>query len=375
MDSSLPGWDTALFVSKVNQYYFTGTMQNALLVITRERKIYYFVRKSFERAQAESPLSGIFPMRSYRDAAAVIGSALGNTYVEADVIPLAYITRLEKNFEITQLGALDNIIKYQRAVKSPYELFYMQESGKRGAKIVTEIAPALLKEGMSEADYHSALFTQMVKHGHTGVTRFNAFQIELFMAQTTFGNSSLNPLDFDGPSGGLGGAFAPGTPSLEKILKKGDLVLTDISLCYNGYNSDTTQICSFGAKPAPDILRLQQECADIRDRVADSLRPGEIPSKIYTKVLDNLTPDIRKNFMGYGARRSAFVGHGIGLTVDEYPVIAKGFDIPLEENMTFAVEPKVGIEGAGLIGVEDVYVVTPHGGRCLTAGNSEIIVI
>ena len=35
--------------------------------------------------------------------------------------------------------------------------------------------------------------------------------------------------------------------------------------------------------------------------------------------------------MGFGGRRVQFLGHGIGLEVDEMPVIASGFDEPLEE--------------------------------------------
>jgi Xaa-Pro aminopeptidase len=89
--------------------------------------------------------------------------------------------------------------------------------------------------------------------------------------------------------------------------------------------------------------------------------------------MSELSDDFKRDFMGFGARRVRFLGHGIGLHVDEPPVIAEGFDEPLEENMTFAVEPKKGIKDVGLVGVEDTYAVTADGGRCLTGGGRDII--
>jgi Xaa-Pro aminopeptidase len=70
-----------------------------------------------------------------------------------------------------------------------------------------------------------------------------------------------------------------------------------------------------------------------------------------------------------------FLGHGVGLFVDEVPVIANGFDKPLEKNTVIALEPKKGIEGVGVVGVEDTYVVEEQGGRCITGGGRDIIVV
>jgi Xaa-Pro aminopeptidase len=69
MNSYDPDWEAAYFVGRVNQYYFTGTMQDGLLVIKRNGERELFVRRSYERARLESPIPDIFPMKSYRDAA------------------------------------------------------------------------------------------------------------------------------------------------------------------------------------------------------------------------------------------------------------------------------------------------------------------
>ena len=79
--------------------------------------------------------------------------------------------------------------------------------------------------------------------------------------------------------------------------------------------------------------------------------------------------------MGFGGRTVKFLGHGIGLQVDETPVLAEGFDDPIEEGMALAVEPKKGVAGIGLLGVEDTYIVGKTETRPVTGGGRDIIVV
>jgi Xaa-Pro aminopeptidase len=79
--------------------------------------------------------------------------------------------------------------------------------------------------------------------------------------------------------------------------------------------------------------------------------------------------------MGFGQRRVKFLGHGIGLQIDEPPVIAEGFDDPLQEGMVLAVEPKKGIPGVGMVGIENTFLVTPQGGHCLTGDSRGLIAV
>jgi Xaa-Pro aminopeptidase len=103
------------------------------------------------------------------------------------------------------------------------------------------------------------------------------------------------------------------------------------------------------------------------------LTPGAIPSRIYETVLKSLDADFLHNFMGFGNGRAKFLGHGIGLLIDEPPALAQGFDEPLREGMALAIEPKKGIEGVGMVGIENTFLVTPHGGRSLTGCSPGLI--
>lgn len=371
-----PDWDTAIILGKVNQYYFTGTMQDGMLVIKKDGNASYFVRRSYERAMEESPLTSIYPMNSYRDAVEVLGAACGNTYMETELVTIGIVARLRKHFEFGEIHAIDQVVQSVRAVKTPYELEWMKRSGKAHEEFLENIVPSLLREGINEANFTAELYENMVKCGHHGVSRFSMFQTEMVVGQVGFGESSLYPTSFDGPGGARG--ICPAVPLLgsrERKLQRGDLVFVDIGFGMNGYHSDKTQVYQFGGKPTADTIKAHKGCMDVQSRTSELLKTGAIPSEIYKTVLGELSDEFKQNFMGFGDRQVFFLGHGIGLHVNEMPVIAEGFREPLLNNMTIAIEPKKGVASIGMVGVEDTYIVTPEGGQCITGGGKDIIVL
>lgn len=375
MTQAHPDWNTALFVGKVNQYYFTGTMQDAVLLIFRGGEYAYYVRKSFERAGEESPLT-VRPMNSYRDIANDGYATLGRTFIEADSIPYGMVERMRNYLQMDCACALDAVIGEVRSDKSPYELYWIGNSGRLHDRLLTEVVPGLLREGMSETELAGEVFLEMLRLGHQGLARFNQYQTEIVAGQLGFGVSSLYPTSFDGPGGALGiCAAAPVAGSPDRKLKKGDLVFVDIGFGVNGYHSDKTQVYHFGGSPAPETLAAHRMCMDVQSRAADMLKPGAIPSEIYRSALSALTANQLRNFMGYGNRAVKFLGHGVGLHIDELPVIALGFNAPLRENMVISLEPKKGVPGVGMVGVEETFLVTPDGGKCLTGGSRPIMII
>tara|TARA_B100000686_G_scaffold344046_1_gene425963 strand:- start:711 stop:1067 length:357 start_codon:yes stop_codon:yes gene_type:complete len=75
-----------------------------------------------------------------------------------------------------------------------------------------------------------------------------------------------------------------------------------------------------------------------------------------------------ENLMGISPEQASFLGHSVGLELDETPVVADGFDRPLELGGTMAIEPKV-IHEEGAIGIEDTWSRTAEGMECLTSGD------
>lgn len=371
-----PAFDTAIIVSKVNLYYFTGTMQDGVLVLRKDGMTAFFVHKSFDRARMESPLDAVFKMTSYRDMLAYLPQNLGSTYMETEVIPLAMLERFRKHFLIEEIHPIDRIIMGIRAVKTPFELELISESGRQHQIALETIVPGLLREGMSETDFSAELYSSMIRLGHHGVSRFSMFQTEMIVGQVGFGETSIYPTSFDGPGGMQG--MCPAVPLIgrrDRYLRKGDIVFADIGYGVYGYHSDKTQVYSFGAEPAPDTAEIHNACRGVLEKASAMLLPGSLPSEIYHRSMQDLPPCLSKNFMGYGNEGVRFLGHGVGLQIDEHPVIAKGHFGQLQENMVIALEPKCGIKGIGTVGTEETFAVKKDGPVCLTGGAREIMVV
>ncbi len=364
MDQSCPGWEIAAVFSKVNVYYFTGTMQEGVLFIPRCDEAVFWVRRSYERATEESLFPLIKPMESYRDAAVTMKNLPDTLYLEKEIVPIGMLQRFQKYFPFTVIESADVQIAKARSIKSKYELALMEQAGKIHQRVTEELIPGMLREGMSELEFFSDLYSIMIHEGHQGVTRFGMFDTEATLGQIAFGESSIYPTSFNGPGGNYG--LSPAVPihgSRNHKLRKGDLVFVDTGCGVEGYHTDKTITYMFGRSLPDEVIQIHLQCVELQNRVAAMLKPGAIPSVIYNEIISGLSPEFLENFMGFGTRKVKFLGHGIGLTIDEWPVIANGFDEPIQDGMVFAIEPKKGIPHIGMVGIENTFIVTPQGGK------------
>lgn len=374
MDKTNPEWEMSIIFSKINLYYFTGTMQDGMLVIPRGDDAVLFIRRSFERAEDESLFPILRPMNSFRDAAGYLKDIPAEVFLETEIIPFAMYQRLQKYFPFSSVKPAEPQIAAVRAIKSPYELAFMKQSGEVHRRILEERLPGLLRVGMSEAELAGVIFPMMLEEGHHGVARFGMFDTELGIGQIAFGESSIYPTSFNGPGGNYGmSAAVPLIGSRERKLAKGDLVFVDLGCGVNGYHTDKTMTYMFGVALPDKAIDMHKKCVRIQFEIASMLKPGAIPSQIYKTVINSLDKEFLTNFMGFGSRRVKFLGHGIGLLISETPVIAEGFDEPLQEGMVFAIEPKKGIENIGMVGIENTFLVTHDGGECITGDSPGLI--
>ena len=376
MDAGQPEWELAAVFGRINLYYLTGTVQDSVLVVPRDGEAVLWVRRSYERACAESAFPDIRRMDSYRTAAATGTRVASTLHIEAEVVPWGVLERFRKHFPAREIRGLDAQLARLRSVKSAYELGLMEASGRIHRRVLEDDVPGMLAEGMSEAALATAVYSRMVELGHQGIVRFSAFNVEVEVGQIAFGEGSIRPSPFNGPAGCDG--YCPAAPVLgspDRRLSAGAPVFVDVGCGVDGYQTDKTMLYMFRGEIPDEVVGVHHECVRIQELVASLLRPGAIPSEIYKSVVGGLDARFQENFMGFGSHRAGFLGHGIGLAIDETPVIAPGFDEPLEEGMVFAVEPKKGIAGFGMVGTENTYVVTPAGGRSLTGEATGPIVV
>jgi Xaa-Pro aminopeptidase len=317
-------------------------------------------------------------MQSYRDAAGAMSASPKRPVIhfETELVSLAQAQRFRKHFPSAEVASLDATVARVRAVKRPYELAIMERCGEIHRRILEEAVPQLLREGINEADFACELYALMVREGHQGIVRFGMLNVDVAVAQLGFGENSIYPTSFDGPGGCKG--ICPAAPVLgsrERRLRRGDLVFVDIGCGLEGYQTDKTMTYMFGRALPDEVIAVHRRCVAIQDQLASRLKPDAIPSEIHATVMGGLDAEFLRNFMGFGNRRANFLGHGVGLQIDEPPVLAAGFDEPLVAGMTLALEPKKGIAGVGMVGIENTFVVTPDGGRSLTGQHPGLMLV
>lgn len=372
MDAAHPGWEMAAVNHKVAMYYFTGTIQEGVLLI-RPQDAVFWVRRSFERACNESHFSDIRPMHSFREAAAFYGSAPKVMYVETKKATLDWERMLHKYFAFEELGSFDSVLQDLRMVKSEYELKQMEQSGAIHEIVLDIVAPKLIRGGISEAQLAIALYSEMVQRGSHGTARFNQALGEEAVGIASFGKSGLVRTGFDGPGGTDGTCIAvQSIGNAFRKLQPGRLVYLDIPCGFDGYHTDKTVVYYYGDlakdEQSKQLMEAQQRCLELEQEVVRLMVPGEPIENLYLRTMDKFDNIYGDAFMNGGK----FLGHSIGLVMDEAPAIAKGFKQPLQPGMTFAVEPKIALPGLGMVGTENTYVVTENGTRSLT-GSSHLL--
>ncbi len=371
------GLDAAVIVQHADLAYFSGTNQQAHLVVPARGDPVLLVRRVLERAQRESAIGRIAPLRSLgslADELAAAGVEAGaKVGFELDVLPARAYLGYARRLPGLELADCSEVVRAVRAVKSPWDLGRMAaacEQVRRGAEAV----PALIGAGVSEADVQLEVERVMRKAGHQGQLRFRGFNQEMHYGQILGGPSGAVPGYSDSPLCGPGPNAAIGKGPDGHVLAPGDTVIADLVGGHEGWLSDQTRTFAVGTPPA-DMVAAYDTAVAILRAVEERLRPGALPSALYD-LAEGLAvaAGLGEHFMGAGAERVRFLGHGVGMEIDELPILAPGFDEPLVEGNVVAIEPKFVFPGRGAVGIENMYALTAYGHETMTTAPEELIV-
>lgn len=367
--------------SRVAAYYLTGTMAPGVCWMPIEGDPVLMLRKGLERARLESPLDSIIAFRSYSDLEGLAREAgrplPGVIATEMAGLSWSLGQTLAAKLSGARLVPGDSILAMAQSLKTPWELAKLRLAGERHALCLMEIVPARIRPGMTEREISHIVWEAFFSQGHNGIMRMGAFGEEIFLGHVSAGDSGNYPSYFNGPLG-LRGEHPAATVMgyAGKVWKKGEPLALDVGFCLEGYHTDKTQLLWAGPRGSiPEQARRGQDfCIGVQEWIAERMKPGALPSELYAHCMRWAEAEgLAEGFMGLGDNKVRFIGHGIGLTIDAWPVIAKGFDAPLEEGMVMALEPKHGIPGLGMVGVENTFEVMPQGGRCLTGAPYDFI--
>jgi Xaa-Pro aminopeptidase len=366
--------DALIVLHNVGIYYLSGTTQVGVLWFPREGEPVLAVRKSYERAKAESPLKNVMPFRSYSELPSLVpnpGKTLG---FELDVVPVSTYEQVVKHFRNSTPVDGSLALRKARGVKTAYEIDCIRQAAQQLDRAFLDI-PSQLREGMAEIDLGARIEFVMRSAGHQGLTRVRRFNMEMHYGAASFGDTAAYPHSFDGPVGVRGLYTAVPAMGGRKQLKRGEPVIVDIVGGFAGYIADGTRVYSLGPLPQ-ELTDAHAYILDLNAWIEGQLRPGAVPGDIYTRILERVDKSpYASKFMGAGENQVKFVAHSVGLELDELPVIAPKYDIPFEANTVMAVEPKIFFPGVGGVGTENTYVIRDGAPERLTTCAQGIYVV
>jgi Xaa-Pro aminopeptidase len=367
------GLSGALLLNAVDELYLAGTRQNGALFVPVAGAPVLLVRKSLARARAESAVEDVRPFPPSRELAAALRPS-GRIGVALDATPAATVEWWRRQLAGAELVDAGAILRDQRSVKSEAEIATMREGARWFCGVFAEI-PSFLRPGMREVDASAEIEYRMRRAGNEGVPRLRAYNAELFVGLAVAGDGATAPGYFDGPvvGAGLSAAYPQGASA--RTIRAGEPVLFDFTAVHGGYVVDMTRIAVCGALD-PALVRAFDVARAIQDELARRLRPGVVCADLWehAKAMAEQAR-LADFFMGPPGDQARFVGHGVGLELDELPVLAPGFTATLRAGQTVALEPKFVFPGSGAVGIENTFVVRDDGGEKLTAALADDLLV
>lgn len=359
--------DAILLSDNANIYYLTGRVFAGYAYIPLKGEPIYFVRRPVELDG-----DGVVYIRKPEEITESIGMTPPATIgLEMDVLPYSTVTRLLKVFPEAEGVNASPMMRAVRAVKTPVALQMLRESGAKQTRVYMRI-PGLFHEGMSDYELQTAIEYLSRQQGCLGQFRISGDSMELYMGNILAGENADAPSPYDFAMGGAG--MDPSLPvgADGTLIAHGTTVMVDVNGNYNGYMTDMTRVFSLGS--IDPLAGKAHKCSiDIHRALCDMMRPGTPAKALWEKAEEIVNQaDLKPYYMGH-RQHAGFIGHGVGIEINELPVIAPRSRDVIQEHNVIALEPKFVIPHVGAVGIENTYIVHADHVECITTAPEEII--
>lgn len=371
--------DAVIIVQNADLFYFTGTVQSGNLYVPASGQPLFMVRKEAGRARMECGLKEVIPFASMKEIPGILAHygypVPRRIGMEFDVVPVSFFERYKAIYPEATFSDATPLIRKVRMIKSHYEIHLMKDAADQ-ADLVYRRAREIIRVGMTDLELAAELEFTARKAGHQGLIRMRSFNSELFYAQIVSGADSAVPAYCDTPLGGLGLNPSFGQGAGLKKIEAHEPVIVDFGACVDGYLSDQTRIFSVGAV-SDRMKKAYDDMLAIQTLMVETIAVGLSWGELYDICLQRAVAlGYGDNFMGAPGAQVAFIGHGLGVEIDEFPFIARGFHkMTFEVGMAFAFEPKVVFPGEGAIGIENTFYLSNEGVKKLTYSSDELVIL
>ncbi len=362
--------DGAFISTNVNLLYCLGNIVMGYVYLPQEGEPLIFVRRP-------SGLEGekVYYIRKVEQISEIfsdLGLSLPDSILlEGDEISYAEWVRYQAVFQCDTCFNGTHLLRQVRSIKTDYEVDELIESARLQSIAYKEI-PLLYRAGMTDHELTVEVERLFRLRGNLGIFRIFGSTMEAFMGSVLVGDNAATPSPYDFALGGKGMHHSLPFGHSGVLLENGKSIMIDINGNFNGYIADQTRTFSVG-ELTEEAYFAHNVSIEIQHALADMAKPGVMCEELYHKSLQLVKKhNLEDCYMGI-EQQAKFVGHGVGLVINELPVLCDRNKEVLEINMTIALEPKFIIKGVGGVGTENTFVVRENGLEKITFAPEEII--
>lgn len=375
------GFESALIMQPRDLFYYAGTAQPANLWVPALGEPILFTRRAHAMARDATWIRRTGVANSYADlrrSLAEMGmlpqpeAVLG---VELDVVPAVLVNSLTRHLGDVKLTNVSPLTLRQRFVKDSREIATIREAVEAW-KAGHEQVLAHLAPGRAEYEIAAAMEYGARQAGGDGVVWFRRW--DGCLPGGGIVSSGPNAWVVSGHAMTVTGVgMSQGLPwgASDRVLEPGDLVVVDYGVAKGAYHADMARTYCVG-KPSAKQKALWDRLIELHFAVIDRIRPGVTGEELYrtgASLADKM--GMTEFFMGVGADRGAYIGHSIGLEIDDWPVLGEGSLDPLLPGAVVTIEPKFMVPGIGAVMVEDDILVTEQGHEMVSTVGHELFYV
>ncbi|MDR0331975.1 MAG: Xaa-Pro peptidase family protein [Dysgonamonadaceae bacterium] len=362
--------DACIITTAVNQFYLFGFIFDGYAYILPNDEPILFVKRP------ENIENAIYIRKPEQIPDFLCNNGLSlpkKVLIEADRITLNNALRLQNALENPQLLNVSGIMREIRSVKSEYELSEMRKCAAIQTDVYRQI-PSLYQKGMTDVLFQTEVERVMRQHGSIGIFRAFGDNMDIFMGSVLAGDNAQAASAYDFAMGGKG--VSPYLPigASDVKLEDGMTIMFDMAGNFLPYMSDMTRTFAIG-KVDKKAYDAHQVSIEMNEWVSENVKPGTHCADIYYYSLETAKKYNLENYFMGTTQQAKFVGHGLGLEINEPPVFTPRSKEILRPNIAFAYEPKFVLPGIGAVGIENTFIINENGVEKITLCEEEMIVL
>lgn len=348
------GWDAAFITTPDNVFYFSGFKSEpherllGVMVFKDAEPFLICPKMEMPDAVAAGWAFDVVGHEDTENAWDVVAKnvearnvAFDTLAIEKSHLTVERLEAIQERYEQLKFAGIDEKINALRISKDEAELEKLRKAAEL-ADYAIQVGCDAIAEGVTEMEVLNTIESAIKAKGYA----------MSFDTMVLAGEKAASP---------------HGTPGNRKI-KKGDLILFDLGVIYEGYCSDITRTVAFG-QPNEEQIKIYNAVRRANESAIEAVKPG-----VRAMDLDKIARDVITD-AGYGQYFTHRLGHGLGISVHEFPSINGANEFVLNEGTVFTIEPGIYKTDIAGVRIEDDVVVTNDGVEVLTSFTKELVIL